>query len=108
MPRLSVHRLGRPRLAHLVTALFLVGLLAFGVGVGFARTLNGVQLDDGTCGPNLQLGSNKTASSSATPSFLLNADGNKATYQVFIDGTSIGNFTSDSIANVCIQDTRVL
>ena len=64
MPRLPLQRIRRPRLAYLFTSLFLVGLLVVGVGVGYARTLNGVQLDDGTCGHNLQLGSDKTASSS--------------------------------------------
>ena len=76
------------------------------VGSGGAFTLNQAQLDDGTCGHNLQLGSDKTASSSSTPWFLLFGDGNHASYRIFIDGTSIGTFnSSDVFGNVCIHDT---
>src|ERR1051326_8819858 len=81
--------------------LALVGLALVLVlpGVSSAWVLNGVQLDDGTCGHNLQLGSDLTASSSATPWFLLFGDGSKSSYQVSIDGSS------NSLANVCIGDT---
>jgi hypothetical protein len=71
-------------------------------GSSLARTTNVAQLDDGTCGRNLQIGSDKTASSSATPSFLLWGDGGLSSYQIFIDGASIGTFASDGFANVCI------
>jgi fibronectin type 3 domain-containing protein len=67
-----------------------------------ARTTNVAQLDDGTCGRNLQLGSDKTASSSATPTFLLWGDGGLSSYAAFIDGAPIGTFNSDGLANVCI------
>ena len=73
--------------------------------VSHARTTNTAQLDNGTCGRNLQLGSDKTASSSATPSFFIAGDGGLSTYQAFIDGASIGTFASDGFANVCIYDT---
>src|SRR5206468_10711981 len=44
----------------------------------------------------------KTASSSATPSFLLYGDGSGARYSIFIDGTSIGTYTTDPFGNTCI------
>src|SRR5262249_55548354 len=66
------------------------------------------QLDDGTCGHNLQLGSDITSSSSATPWFLLYGDGSHASYAVKIDGVPIGTFGSDVFANVCIHDTITL
>src|SRR4051812_45608899 len=71
-------------------------------GSSLARTTNVAQLDDGTCGRNLQLGSDKTASSSATPAFLLWGDGGLSSYAAFIDGAPIGTFNSDGFANVCI------
>src|SRR4051794_28535718 len=85
-----------------------VGLVLVVPGVGSAWTLNGVQLDDGTCGHDLQLGSDLTASSSATPWFLLFGDGSRSSYQVSIDGTSIGTFSSNSLANVCVSETARL
>src|SRR5262249_38671403 len=60
--------------------------LAF-VGSSQARTTNVAQLDDGTCGRNLQIGSDKTSSSTATPQFLLWGDGGASRYDIFIDGT---------------------
>src|SRR4051812_25144829 len=84
-------------------ALSLVALFA-GVTAAssWARTTNVSQLDDGTCGRNLQLGSDKTASSSSTPGFLLWGDGGLSSYNAFIDGAPIGTFNSDGFANVCI------
>src|SRR4029079_10294297 len=70
-----------------------------------AATLNTAQLDNGTCGRNLQLGSDKTSSSSATPSFVITGDGGLSRYQAFVDGASIGIFASDGFANVCVYDT---
>jgi len=77
-------------------------------GATFARTLNVANLDDGTCGQNLQVGSDKTASRSATPSFLLWGDGGASSYTIFIDGVSIGIFLSNGFANVCITTTTPL
>ena len=94
-----------PRIRSLALLPLALVLLLLVPGLGSAWTLNGVQLDDGTCGHDLQLGSNVTASSSATPWFLLFGDGSKSSYQVSIDGTSIGTFNSDSLANVCISDS---
>ena len=88
----------------LVLSLVLATSLAF-AGSSQARTTNVAQLDDGTCGRNLQIGSDKTASSTATPQFLLWGDGGASMYQIFIDGTSIGTFSSDGFANVCIYTT---
>ncbi len=72
-----------------------------GCGVG----LNQAELDNGYCGQNLQVGSDRTASLSATPSFLMAGDGSAALYQISIDGVSIGTFTSDAFGNVCIRTT---
>ena len=59
-------------------ALFLVVVL-FGAVVlapaAYSAQTNTVTLDNGDCGNNLQLGSDPTASSSATPTFLLIGDG---------------------------------
>lgn len=71
-------------------------------------TTNTVKLDDGTCGHDLELGSDMTASSSATPTFLLYADGGAASYSVAIDGESIGTFDGDNSGDVCINDQVVL
>ena len=81
--------------AVVLTALSLTGSAS-------AWTLNAVVLDNGQCYRNLQIGSDKTASSSATPSFLLSGDGWAAQYQMFVDGASIGTFPADSNGNVCI------
>jgi fibronectin type 3 domain-containing protein len=88
-------------LVLLPLALILVMLVP---GVGFAFTTNTVQLDNGTCGRNLQLGSDLTASSSATPTFYLTGDGGASSYQASIDGTSIGTFNGNTSAVVCIND----
>jgi len=100
-------RRGSASLAAAVTGLaLLAALLPSAVAAG---TLNTAMLDNGTCGHNLQLGSDPTASSSATPWFLLYGDGAAASYAMFIDGVSIGTFkTSDAYGDVCIGDTMVL
>ncbi len=102
-----VRRAPSPRLAvSLVSLALLAVLLPSGVAAG---TLNTAVLDNGTCGHNLQLGSDPTASSSATPTFLLYGDGGAASYAMFIDGVSIGTFnTSDMYGDVCINDTLTL
>src|SRR5262245_283726 len=53
-----------------------------------AWTTNSTQLDNGTCGRNLQYGSDKTASQSNTPSFYLMGDGGLSKYEIFVDGVS--------------------
>ena len=88
--------------------LALVAFLVLTPAVGSAWVLNHVQLDDGTCGHDLQLGSDITASSTATPWFLLDGDGSKASYQVRIDGVAIGTFSSNVFANVCIHEANSL
>src|SRR5262249_45489387 len=103
--------LGRSRmmsLSRVRVVLVLVAVVGSSLAIASAsqaRTTNVVQLDDGTCGKNLQIGSDKTASSSATPQFLLWGDGGASSYQMFIDGTSIGTFTSDGWGNVCVVAT---
>jgi len=89
----------------LVTLLLVVGAGLVSAERGLAWELNVSQLDNGYCGQNLQLGSDKTASSSATPSFLLWGDGGAARYDVFIDNGYIGTFQSDLYGNVCIRTT---
>jgi len=88
-------------------------LLALGVGLvpagrAEAYALNAIQLDNGTCGQHLQIGSDRTASSVATPSFLLNGDGGLSSYRASMDGTGIGTFNSNGYGQVCIDDTTAL
>src|SRR6185369_323171 len=73
-----------------------------------ARTINTAQLDDGTCGHSLQLGSNKTSSSSATPWFLVYGNGAGTRYQLFIDGVGIGSFDANMYGDVCANTTTRL
>jgi hypothetical protein len=108
---LNVVRRGRRRSSgFLVPAAVLITLA--GVIVpnrpASAATTNTVVLDNGTCGHDLQLGSDPTASSSATPTFLLYADGGAASYSAAIDGTPIGTFHGNGYGNACITDTLVL
>ena len=93
------------RLALALTVL--VGVLVV-PGVTSAWTVNLVQLDTGACGKNLQTGSDKTASLSATPSFYLMGDGAISKYEMFVDGVSLGIFIGDGSANVCIYATNRL
>jgi len=69
--------------------------------VGMADT-NTFVLDPGVCGQNLQVGSDKTASKSPTPSFLLVGDGGASQYEVSIDGAPIGTFNGDVFGHVCV------
>src|SRR5215475_13582935 len=110
MPRfVSKLRAHRGRFAvSIALSLLAVFLLLLVPAVGSAAPLNSTQLDYGYCGQNLQLGSDKTASNSATPSFVLSGDGSAATYQIFIDGASVGSFNSDAFGNVCIRTSAAL
>jgi hypothetical protein len=92
----------RPSASFLAAGAALLALLLPGA-VGAAWTTNLVTLDDGICGTNLQIGSDKTASSSATPSFFLRGDGGLSSYSVSIDGASIGTFNSLGNGVVCIR-----
>jgi len=67
-----------------------------------AWTTNEASLDPGQCGRNLQSGSDRTASVTAMPTFLLQGDGGLSTYAVAIDGQGIGTFASRGDAVVCI------
>jgi titin len=99
------------RRARLSAALTAVASLAVAVALllpaaAAAWTTNSVQLDNGTCGRNLQGGSDKTASSSSTPTFYLQGDGGLSTYSAAIDGVPIsGTFNSAGNGNVCIATT---
>jgi fibronectin type 3 domain-containing protein len=109
MPRIvSDFRVPRGRWILSGLSLFVIALFLLMPGVGSAFTLNGSQLDYGYCGQDLQLGSDQTASSSATPSFVMTGDGSAASYQMFIDGAPIGTFNSDTSGNVCIRTTAPL
>jgi hypothetical protein len=79
----------------------LVGLLLPGTA-GATWITNSVALDPGVCGPNLQVGSNRTASAVAAPTFLLQGDGGLSSYAISIDGRHIGTFRSNGRAVVCI------
>src|SRR5262245_578052 len=95
-------------LCRVRVVLALVAVVGFSLvfaGVSGARTTNVANLDDGTCGRNLQVGSDKTASGTSTPTFLLWGDGGLSKYDIFVDGTKIGTFSSDGFANVCIPTT---
>ena len=96
----STHRI--PRRRALVAGV--AGVLALVVpGAVGAWTTNETTLDPGTCGRNLQIGSDRTASGTATPSFLLQGDGGLSSYAVEIDGRPLGTFNSTNAAVVCIR-----
>jgi fibronectin type 3 domain-containing protein len=107
MPRTTPPRARRLRRYWIASAFAIVLLLSL-PGVSSAWTLNQAQLDNGSCSQNLQTGSDQTASKSATPSFLLTGDGSAASYQMFIDGASIGTFNSAPTGNVCIYTVAPL
>jgi hypothetical protein len=92
------------------TFFFIAAIAAIAVLAGCVPNppLNTAQLDDGRCGHNLQLGSDKNASSSNKPWFALVGDGGLASYDITIDGHGIGTFNSDSYGKVCINDTLAL
>ena len=75
---------------------------------GAAWTTNSVVLDDGTCGRNLQVGSDDKASGSATPSFFVRGDGGLSSYAMAIDGHAIGTFASAGNGVVCVAVAAAL
>jgi hypothetical protein len=85
-----------------------IAAIALLVGCIPAPPTNTAQLDDGRCSRNLQLGSDKNASSSNKPSFPLVADGGAASYYITIDGRLIGTFDGDPYGKVCIATTTAL
>src|SRR5206468_4979245 len=89
----------------LLAALVLVGVVLLVPAAASAWVLNQAQFDDGTCG---YFSPNPTVTSSRTPWFLVFGDGNKSSYQMFIDGASIGTFSSDTWMNVCVGTTTPL
>src|SRR5262245_44818144 len=77
-PRTSTRRFpGRNRsiFAFAITALLGLAMFLPGTASAGAWETNLVQLDNGTCVQNLQIGSDKNASSSARPSFWIMGDG---------------------------------
>src|SRR4051812_20887717 len=88
-----------------VTLVLFVSLAFVFANASPGATLNTAQLDNGLCGRNLQLGSDKTSSSSATPSFIIAGDGGLSRYEAFVDGVSVGIAASDGFSNVCVYDT---
>jgi fibronectin type 3 domain-containing protein len=107
MPRTTPSRTRRLRRYWIASAFAIVLLLSL-PGVSSAWVLNQAQLDYGYCSQNLQTGSDVTASQSTTPSFVLTGDGTTGSYQMFIDGNSIGTFNTDVYGNVCIYTTAPL
>jgi fibronectin type 3 domain-containing protein len=91
----------------ILTAVVTTALVSAGTGSA-VWTVGLVALDNGTCGSNLQLGSNKNASNTATPTFWLQGNGGLSKYDVYIDGAYVGRFSSDAWANVCISTTSRL
>src|SRR3954454_366233 len=73
------------------------------IGSDAAWTTNLVQLDNGTCGTKLQVGSDHTASASPLPTFFLQGDGGLSSYAMKIDGWSIGTAYSAGNGVVCVQ-----
>ena len=98
-------KFSRVRVVLLLVAVVGFSLVFAGVGTSGVRTTNVANLDDGTCGRNLQVGSDTTASATSTPTFLLWGDGGLSKYDIFVDGVKIGTFSSDGFANVCIPTT---
>ena len=76
--------------------------------VAAAWPTNTIELDAGSCGHILQLGSDRTASSTATPTFMLYGDGGLSSYVVSVDGKAIGTFYSSGRGVVCIDVTTPL
>jgi len=87
-----------------VAALSAVGSASAAGDSNFSWSLNAPGLDDGSCGQTLNIGSDATASKSATPSFVMGGEV-LGTFSMFIDGAPIGVFTSDALGKVCIRDT---
>src|SRR4051794_29169637 len=107
--RTSPRRLSALRPSLLLALASAIVLSLSLAGSSGAWVLNQAQLDDGTCGHNQQLGSDPTASSSATPWFLLYGDGTRASYNISIDGAPIGTFTvQDLFGDVCVHSTLPL
>src|SRR5947207_16019056 len=104
-PRRTLTSVRHVRILAPAAAILVALVLA---GSGSAWTLNEVQLDTNYCRENLQLGADKAASHTAMPSFLLSGDGGLSSYQISIDGASIGTWRSDGYGNVCIYDTLPL
>jgi len=113
VPRLERIRLPRPKPVaggRVLLATAAAGVVAAGIP-GVVRavwTTNAVELDPGTCGQMLQLGSDHTASSSATPSFYLQGDGGLSSYSMALDGAPLGTYNSDGRAVVCIGSVAPL
>ena len=89
-----------------VVAVLLAMLLPGSAGAVW--TTNSVTLDDGTCGHNLQVGSDDTASGSATPSFFVRGDGGLSSYAMAVDGRAIGTFASAGNGIVCVTVAAAL
>jgi len=95
------------RRALLIAAFASVALLLPAAGSA-VWTTNLVELDNGTCGANLQIGSDHNASSVARPTFFLRGDGGLSSYAMAIDGQAIGTFYSTGSAIVCVQGPAAL
>jgi hypothetical protein len=99
------------RLRPLALVLAAVALLVPWGGAARAAigATNTTELDNGVCGQGLQIGSDPTASSSATPSFMIWAAGSPTTYAMKVDGVSIGSSVpAGNSWNDCIKATVAL
>src|SRR4051794_31164553 len=76
--------------------------------VSAAWPTNTAELDSGSCGQNLQVGSDRTASMSPTPAIFVWGDGGLSSYLVSIDGNPLGTYYSTGRGVVCIQVTQRL
>jgi len=102
LPQSSLRTRENRRTWSLVAACAAAAALVLPGATQAAWTTNEASLDPGQCGRNLQSGSDRTASVTAMPTFLLQGDGGLSTYAVAIDGQGIGTFASRGDAVVCI------
>jgi hypothetical protein len=91
-----------PRIRGTWTFVAACAALVLAGAASAAWTTNVASLDTGVCGRNLQAGSDRTASTTAKPTFFLQGDGGSSAYSVTIDGKQLGTFSSTFDAVVCI------
>jgi hypothetical protein len=100
----KVLRQSRFNNTQLAVFVIIFGLVGFFVWHSFAFTLNEVTLDVGICGTT-NASSDPHLTNSSTPIFHIDGDGNRASYQAFIDNNSIGTFSvfNAPFADVCVH-----
>ena len=108
MSNFVVRDQARPRRAHFAAiGIGLIVLLNLAV-TSASATINTAMLDNGTCGHNMQLGWDPTASQNNLPWFLLTGDGAGSVYTLKVDSVTFGTFTANAAGNVCANVTTAL